>query len=373
MVSGAVAIWREVYSGRRRAFPRGFWSGWRGREAGVEILHYLVAGGLDPLSLTDLKARRLKLRGAVLAWGGLWHLLDAAFPDRYLPWQLPKARSNLWKDMLGIWGPRAVRWLVEEKLKLSIEEVPKKLRLQQFRENGLGGLAKACSNRLFVLVDLGYPGVFRPLDMGDLKEWWRDDALCREAVLEVCSRRGVASAADAWKVRKSDFSLPGLRAMLSGRFGGSLERALEFALGEPVQPIYRAGSTPKPAGRELGRGGRIREKRPSGDDDGLLSHLWSRVFTFRPLAGVLFGSLCLARQKACAAGGTRPRGPVPAVRVGRRSRPGDLCWPSPILLRCLSGLFCSAVSGAQDCKRAYERVCGERCCQLALRTPYAAA
>ena len=178
-VSFAVAAWREVNSGRRRAFPRGFWSGDCGRAAAVEILRHLVAGGLDPLSLTDREARRLRLRGAVEAWGGLWHLVDAVFPGQYRPWQMPKAR-RLWKGMLGVWGPKAVRWLVEERLRLGFEEIPKRLRLRQFRENGLGGLAKACNNRLFSLVELGYPGVFRPWEFGDLKEWWRGDGICRK-------------------------------------------------------------------------------------------------------------------------------------------------------------------------------------------------
>ena len=47
----------------------------------------------------------------------------------------------------------------------------------------------------------------------------------------------VTGAVDAWGIRRSNLTLPGLRAMLVGHFGGSVQRALESAFGERVAPL----------------------------------------------------------------------------------------------------------------------------------------
>ena len=63
--------WRIVASGRKRALPRGFWDGDEGLERIRVVGGYLVANGLDPLSLTDAEANALHIRGAVYRAGGL--------------------------------------------------------------------------------------------------------------------------------------------------------------------------------------------------------------------------------------------------------------------------------------------------------------
>jgi len=69
------------------------------------------------------------------------------FPKGY--WQKPEARKN---------AIEITKYLSEEVLELSVNDVKKKLTYQVFRDNGLGGmLSRIYNNSSYEAIDTAYP------------------------------------------------------------------------------------------------------------------------------------------------------------------------------------------------------------------------
>ena len=69
---------------------------------------------------------------------------------------------------VGAWSKEkviiAVRWLIEEKLKWSYEEVYNNISASIFYKNNLGGmLSKFCNNSPLIALQIAYPGKYTSL------------------------------------------------------------------------------------------------------------------------------------------------------------------------------------------------------------------
>jgi hypothetical protein len=92
---------------------------------------------------------------------GLHSSIILASGNIYKEWQFIKI--NVWTDDKVI---EAVKWLIEEKLKWSKEEVCKNLTAETFYDNDLGGLlSKACGNSPIVALSKAYPCVYKKEDL----------------------------------------------------------------------------------------------------------------------------------------------------------------------------------------------------------------
>lgn len=85
--------------------------------------------------------------------GGLYQLILLVVKIDIKEWQATKMRE--WKEEKAI---EAIKWLIEEKLKWSDEEIENKLSIKVFNDNYLGGMLKnVCNNSPSKALQVAYP------------------------------------------------------------------------------------------------------------------------------------------------------------------------------------------------------------------------
>lgn len=90
---------------------------------------------------------------------GLFELIKPVISPEIKEWQVFKV--NKWDKDKAI---KAVKWLIEEQLKWSYQDVYEKLTAKVFYKNNLGGLlSKFCHNSPYEAFNLAYPNVFDSL------------------------------------------------------------------------------------------------------------------------------------------------------------------------------------------------------------------
>lgn len=129
--------------------PNRYWEGEMGREHARDATRWLVEDrlDLDPMRAPGRLERR-DFRG-----NGLWGMLnqvysnseysafDDAYPGLCKKWEFGSVHNNYWSGKGGRnRRAEAVRWLVEDKLRMLLEDVPHLLTRRYFDENGLCGL-----------------------------------------------------------------------------------------------------------------------------------------------------------------------------------------------------------------------------------------
>lgn len=80
--------------------------------------------------------------------------MNIAYPNRFQPWELSHVNNNFWTEDNII---KAVKWLIEDKLKLSDKEVKEKYTRKLLRDNGL---ATVGMYGIYKSLNLAYPGKY---------------------------------------------------------------------------------------------------------------------------------------------------------------------------------------------------------------------
>lgn len=147
---GVVEIYELVLNGNIQRFPANFFSS-NGiidkANTCIPIIKYLFEEKLkwnkDEICkyLTRKTFREYALGGMLTHYfnDSPYEILNLAYPNKFQPWELKGCKRNYWNNENAI---KAVKWLIEEKLHLSREEVCKNICTQTFRENGLGRYVK---------------------------------------------------------------------------------------------------------------------------------------------------------------------------------------------------------------------------------------
>jgi hypothetical protein len=143
----------------------GFWKSEENRDKFT--LWVAKKEGLDITKLEDARkitAVLIEKKGGprvIKEAGGLHKLIIHASGNLYKEWEFVKINS--WNDDKV---KEAVKWLIEEKLKWSHEDVCNGLTAQTFYDNYLGGmLSRACSNSPIVALEKAYPGEYKKEDL----------------------------------------------------------------------------------------------------------------------------------------------------------------------------------------------------------------
>ena len=89
-----------------------------------------------------------------------YEAINSAYPGKYKPWQFEYVPNSYWTLEKGI---EATKWLIEEKLKWTDEEVAEKLTQKSFFENGLSGMLELVFNSSpYEAINGAYPGKYKP-------------------------------------------------------------------------------------------------------------------------------------------------------------------------------------------------------------------
>jgi len=144
--------------------PNTFWKNETNRLA---FLNWMAKKeNLDLTKLEDvrkIKATMVQKHGGIRALrnsGGLYSLICLATGNSIMEWELDKV--NVWTEEKVI---RAIKWLIEEKLKWNDEQIYNNLTTKIFEENSLDGLIDLFSNSPIKALNAAYPGRFQTLKL----------------------------------------------------------------------------------------------------------------------------------------------------------------------------------------------------------------
>lgn len=145
---------------------------WLNAENRLKYIQWLVKKeNIDVKSIDDLKkltSRKITHNHGSKALkysGGVYELVLMVAEVDVKEWQLVK--TSVWTEEKAI---KAVKWLIEERLKWTKEEVIENISVKIFYENDLGGLlTKYCDHSPLKALQIAYPGEYTSLK--NIKPW----------------------------------------------------------------------------------------------------------------------------------------------------------------------------------------------------------
>lgn len=177
-----VKIYQLVLTGKLKKFPNGFWSNSNGIEYAIEISRYLFESILQ-WSSEDIKKHysfhifvKNKLAGLlnIVFKGSPFEALNAAYPNQFKVWELNNTPMNFWNEETGV---QATKWLIEEKLKWTENDIKEKLLHKTFVENGLGGMLETLYHYCpWRAINAAYPYQFKEWELKKtLMHFWNQE------------------------------------------------------------------------------------------------------------------------------------------------------------------------------------------------------
>ncbi len=179
-----IGCYKNVYLGIYPKFPVNFLTydaPWRcAILTQYAVEHILQESPLDVLkghAWTDFAA--IGLRGVVRFFNySLNRMIRHAYPDVVLPWEAGHVEDGFWDDASN--RTMAIRWLIEEKLKIPRNEIPKALREDRiqkstFADHGLSYLYVKHYKSVSRCVGAAYPDLM-PWELGSVpNSFWQGD------------------------------------------------------------------------------------------------------------------------------------------------------------------------------------------------------
>ena len=164
-------------------------------------------------------------------------LVNTVFPNVFKQWQFIEEEPLIWfQEERFDTAQKATRWLIEERLGIPVEEIPKRISIREFHMNGLSKLLDLFNQNLYQVVENAYPQKFKPWQFNEQSELWKaPDALetARQATAWLINERlHIEEAKAAQHISRRHFLNNGLGFMLGTLFNHSHFLALENAIEE---------------------------------------------------------------------------------------------------------------------------------------------
>ncbi len=188
-----------------------------------------------PQLLTLEVIRECGLEPLVQKYGNsVYKLVQAVYPDVFQPWQFADEEALIWfRDDRHETARAATRWLVETRLSLPGEEIPRRISLQDFHHYGLAKLLDLFSQNLYQIFENAYPGRFKAWEFAEMIDLWRAPnalEMAREATYWLVREKLQWEEAQApFQLTRRHFLANGLGFMLGTLFNHSPFMAIENA------------------------------------------------------------------------------------------------------------------------------------------------
>ncbi|MBQ3420478.1 MAG: hypothetical protein IJH34_02165, partial [Romboutsia sp.] len=103
-----------------------------------------------------------------------YEAINSIYPNKYKEWDFKITRNRYWRNKEN--GKKATKWLIEEKLKLSDEEIEEKVSKILFTEHGLNGMLQYCFNGSpYEAINSVYPNKYKEWDFKMVPQgYWKD-------------------------------------------------------------------------------------------------------------------------------------------------------------------------------------------------------
>lgn len=238
----AVEIYKMVLERALFRFPKGFWVRPDAEKNAIEVTQYLLENLLhltneqikETLTNEFFRIHRLSGMLHVVFNHSTYKAINTVYPDKFKPWELRCVPQSYWTSERAI---QATKWLVEEKLKYSKEDIKKYLTLNIFTKNGLGGMVQTIYNcSSFKAINLAYPGKFKPWELVYVPSGYWNMTVGIESIKWLIEDILKLSPQEAvLKVNMTVISKYGLGIVIYRFFEGSYIKAIKTAFPELVR------------------------------------------------------------------------------------------------------------------------------------------
>lgn len=229
-MNDAIDIYKSILNNSIKRFPVNFFNDKRNW---IEIVKWLIE---DKYNLTDndikLTFNTNFIRENKLNWlllineGSPFKILNEIYPNKFNEWELGRVRHGFWNIKEN--RIKATKWLVEEKLKITIKDIPQNITSKTFIENGLNGLLAYHNNSPYSVVDEVYSNKFKPWEFKAVRNnFWNNKNNRVDAIRWLIESK--LEGKDTADIRYKDFKDNKLKGLLDVYYNNNIERALKEA------------------------------------------------------------------------------------------------------------------------------------------------
>ena len=160
-------------------------------------------------------------------------MIENAYPGKFKLWEYNQVPNYYWRGENG--RKRAievVRYMIEEKCKMTLHEIPLRINYRFFKVHGLGGIFNSFGDSPYQVINAVYPGHFQPWELANVPmNYWKDPENIKQSIdWLLFLKLGFSSYEEALvKLRKNDF--------FKYRMTGILQIAFDFRLSKVKQWI----------------------------------------------------------------------------------------------------------------------------------------
>jgi hypothetical protein len=165
-----INIYQDVLERKIYRFPNNFFLD----KDGKKYLRYMTCYLLEERLLIPVHEIPLKVKASTLWYHRLrppaqifgWNyfdVIDNAYPGQFRPWEFKQVPSRYWYGEEGKnRAIKAVKYVIEEELKIPMEEIPFQVDFHFFKKYSLRGVFNLFGDSPFQVIEAVYPGVFHP-------------------------------------------------------------------------------------------------------------------------------------------------------------------------------------------------------------------
>ena len=173
------------------------------------------------------------------AKGSIFSLIEEAYPGEFKPWEFEKlsVEKLYWDKKENRLS--ALKWLIEDTLKLNEKNVAKKVNAKDFIENGLSTLfTKEYSSSIYRAINELYPNKFRVWEVSIVEDgYWENRDNVEEAVKWMLEEKLKWSKEDIIEnLTQKTFARFGLSGLISNNFNGQPWKLLDIAYPGEFKP-----------------------------------------------------------------------------------------------------------------------------------------
>lgn len=234
----AIDVYELVLSGSIRRFPDGFWTGETGVANALTLSKYLLEEKLKYNSkqmLVNVSTKDFlsnKLEGVLRVFNySPYQILNNLYPDKIKPWEMKMSPMSTWNANSGI---AATKWLIEDILKWTDNDIKDNLRYDTFVEYGLSGmLATLYQDSPYNALNSAYPNKFKHWELKQSPKIWDERDVRLQAIKWFVEDYLNISPQDeinfCINITTKDINSCGLGGMLKNYYNDSLYLAIEDA------------------------------------------------------------------------------------------------------------------------------------------------
>ena len=169
--------------------------------------------------------------------GSSFRLVDQVYPGIFKQWQFTEEEQLLWfqENRFEI-AADATKWLIEDRLGIPYEDIPKRISIREFHMNGLSKLLDLFNQNLFQVIDNTYKGQFKPWQFNEQNDIWHSPnalEIAKQATQWlITDKLHISNEKAITYLTRRHFISNGLGQMLGSLFNHSPFQALENLMPE---------------------------------------------------------------------------------------------------------------------------------------------